>query len=295
MTKRGTIAIALTLIAILALSAPSAMAQLSPLRAKQAKRLAKDLGRKQKRENDVIVYHLAHMRRTGTYTFKFDYDERTIHKTYCTATLRVRKRQVGNTIETTATLLRHKCKLVPVDVREVEKATRKANRRVARNEKATLRSLRRTIGPLDGCRAVRNVPRKRKRAVAAIVDSALVGALRRPNDDALDAFVAALGRVDPGNRTLAAGVEGWADFLDVMRSLQVFRDPCGTIKAWKNAGWAGSESPIDMTAYRTLSRRSTTDLKAITRAAAYMERKGAFDKLVVGFTPDGLLLKYGEV
>jgi hypothetical protein len=295
MTKRGTIAVALTLIAILALSAPAAMAQLAPLRAKQAKRLANDLGRKQKRENDVIVYHLANMRRTDAYTFKFDYDERTIHKTYCTATLRVRKRQRGNTIETTATLLRHKCKLVPVDVQEIEKATRKANRRIARNEKATLRSLRRTVGPLDGCRATRNVPRNRRRPVAAIIDSAFVGALRRPNDDALGAFVAALERVEPRNRTLAAGVEGWTDFLDVMRSLQGFRDPCGTIQAWKNADWAGAESPIDMTAYRTLSRRSTTDLKAITRAARHMERKGAFDKLVIGFTPDGLLLKYGEV
>src|SRR5918998_282875 len=116
MTKRGTIAVALMLVAIFAVSAPAASAQLAPLRAKKAKRLARDLGQKQKRENDVIVFHLANMRRTDAYTFKFAYDERTRNKTYCKATLRVRKRQVGNTIEITATLLRHRCKLVPQDV-----------------------------------------------------------------------------------------------------------------------------------------------------------------------------------
>jgi hypothetical protein len=184
---------------------------------------------------------------------------------------------------------------VPAEVQAVENATRKANRRVSRNEKATLRSLRRTMGPLDGCRALSSVPRDRRRAVAAIIDSALVGALRRPNDDALGAFVSALERVDPSDRKLAGGVAGWSDLLDVMRSVQEFRDPCGTLRAWRNADWAASESPIDMDAYRALDNRSESDGKAIDRAARQLARKGAFRRLVIGFTPEGLLFKYGEV
>jgi hypothetical protein len=295
MTKRGTIAVALMLAAILALSAPAAMAQPTPLRAKQAKKLAKQLARKQMRQHNVVVYHIEDGRRTDPYTIKYDYDERTRDDVYCTAVLRVHRKQVGNTIETTAKLLRHRCKNVPAEVQAVENATRKANRRVRRNEKATLRSFRRTMGPLDGCRALQSVPRNRRRAVAAIIDSALVGALRRPNDDALGAFVAALGRIDPGNRKLRNGVAAWADLLDVMRSVQVFRDPCGTLRAWRNADWAASESPIDMDAYRALDDRSEADDRAIGAAARYLLRAGAFRRLVIGFTPDGLLFKYGQV
>lgn len=295
MTKRGTIAVALMLAALLALSAPAAMAQVSPLRAKEAKRLAKALGKKQMRQNKVTVFHIENRRRTGPYTIKYDYDERTRDDVFCTAVLRVHKKQVGNTVETTAKLLRHRCKQVPTEVQSVENATRRADRRVSRNENATLRSLRRTMGPLDGCRATRSVPRNRTRAVAAIIDSALVGALRRPNDDALGAFVAHLERIDPSNRTLAAGVAGWSDLLDVMRSVQEFRDPCGTIRAWRNAGWAASESPIDMDAYRALDARSESDARAIARASRYLLNAGAFRRLVVGFTPEGLLFKYGQV
>jgi hypothetical protein len=235
------------------------------------------------------------MRRTNAYTIKFDYDERTRFDAYCTAVLRVRKTQTGNTIETTARLLRHRCKQVPTDVQAIENTTRKANRRISRNERDTLRSFRNTMGPLDGCRALRSVPRNRRRAVAAVIDSALIGALRRPNNDALGDFVAALTRVDTDRRLLRDGVAGWVDFLDVMRSVQVFRDPCGTLTAWRNEDWAASESPIDMDAYRALEDRSTADAKAITRAANKMLRAGAFRRLAAGFTPDGLLLKYGEV
>jgi hypothetical protein len=293
MTKRGIIAVAASIVAICAVSAPVAVAQ-SPLSAKQAKKLAHDLGQKQKRKNDVVVYHVEDMKRVNDFTIKFAYDERTKSKTFCTAVLRVQKEQTGNTIQVTAQLLRHRCKVIPADVLAVERATRKADRAVRGDARKTQHAVGQIARALDRCTVLKNVPKNRRGAVSAVLDSSINGALLEPNDATLGSYAAALQRVKTSNDTLLGAVEGWADTVDVMRSLPSFPKPCETVRTWKNAGWKADESPIDMAQYRALRHRGRVDSRAIVRGAEYLLRAGMFRKLVVAFTPEGLVTRFAQ-
>jgi hypothetical protein len=290
MTKRGTIAVALMLLAMLALCAPTAMA-LQPLSAKQAKKLARDLGKKQKRENDVVVFHVENMKRVDAFGVNFSYDERTDYKTFCTAVLKVRKTQAGSTISVTARLARHRCKAIPADALAIERASLKAARRVRANDKATLRSVRPVLRSAKRCEDLK-VPKNRRAAVQAVYDYAFTGALVRPNAAALDSFVAALGRVKSSNDVVVRSVEGWADLVDVLESGPTIKDPCATLKTWANADWSADEAPVDVDESRALTRRGRADSKAINAGARYLVRSGVFRKAALAFTPGGLIYRF---
>jgi hypothetical protein len=285
-------AIALSLCAIVAVSAPAAMAQVQPLTAKQAKKLARDLGQKQKRDNRVIVFHVEDGQRVDSYTYKFHYDERTGFKQFCTAVLRVHRRQVGNTIETTARLTRHRCKTIPADVLRIERATRQADRRVRRNETATLRSVTPILRALETCKVLRRIPKSRLKAADAVITSSINRALIDPNDGAVAAYVNALNQVGGSNDVLIRAIEGWTDTYDVLRSYGEFPKPCRTLRTWENANWTAAASPIDMPTYVALTRRGVADGKAIARGARHLLAAGAYRKLVLAFTPEGLLTRY---
>jgi hypothetical protein len=294
MTNRGMKVVALVVVALFALSA-TALAQQTPrpLSVKTAKKFARGLGKQQKRENDVVVFHFYDMKRVNRDTITFKYDERTKTNGYCTAILRVKQTQHGNTTRITARLLKHSCALIPRDALATERATRRVDRRVRRNERSTLKALRRVQRSLAECESL-DPPRNRRRAVAAVIDTAVVGALRRPNNGALASFVAALGNVETNNARLARGAEAWADYLDALRSLPTITDPCETLRTWENADWAADEAPIDMAAYRQLEDRADADVAIIGRAARYLARVGILPRLVLSYTPDGLILKYAQ-
>jgi hypothetical protein len=292
MTKRGMIVVTLILAAMLALSAPAAMAQLQPLTAKQAKKLAHDLGRKQKRENGVIVLHIEDMKRVDPYTITFSYDERTKFKTFCLAVLRVHKKQSGNTISVTAKLTKHSCNKIPADALKIERITRKADRAVRKHSRATLRGVGRVQRSIDRCRKLK-VPRNRRAAVGAVYDIALTGAVARPNLATVDSFVAALGNVEASSDLVVRAVDGWSDYADVLHSLPVIKDPCGTLQDWEKAGWSAQQSPVDMPSYRALAKRSRKDQKAVAGGTSYLLAGGVYRRVAIAFSIDDLLLKYG--
>jgi hypothetical protein len=283
-------AVAMMLVALLAFSAP-AMAQSKPLSVKTAKKFARGLGQQQKRENDVVVFHVYGLKRVNQNTITFKYDERTKSKGYCTAILRVKQSRDGTTTRVTARLLKHQCALIPRDALAVERATGKANRRVRRNERAVLRAVRRVSVRLAECEDLR-IPRNRRNAAEAIIGIGFIGAVRAPNDAALDSFVADLADVNTSNTVIRRAVAGWADYVEVLRAFPAISNPCATLKTWDNADWAADEAPIDMAAYRELSLRADDDEDAINRAARYLARVGVFPKVAGAFTIDGLLLRY---
>lgn len=288
MTTRGMILVALMLAAMLALTAPAAMAA-SPLSAKQARKYANQLGRQQMRDNDVIVFHAEHLKRVNSNEIDFAYDERTKFKVFCTAVLRVRRTVSGNNVNDSATLTRHRCKAIPKDALSVEKATAKANRRIRRNDKKTLRAVRRVQRSVERCRDLK-VPRNHRAAARAVNDVAITGAIARPSQGALDAFAADLGRVKASRDVVVRAIEGWVDYGDALGSLPKIHDPCAVLQNWAKAGWSAQQKPIDMAKYRALLRRSRADAKAIGRGAVYLLNVGVFRKVAVAFTPDGLLL-----
>jgi hypothetical protein len=291
MTKRGMIVVTLILAAMLALSAPAAMAQLQPLSAKQATKLAHNLGKKQKRENDVVVFHVEDLKRVNPYTITFAYDERTKFKVFCVAVLRVQKRQSGNTVSVTAKLTKHSCSKIPADALAIERITRKADRAVRKHANATLRGVRRVERSIQRCRKL-DVPRNRRAAVSAVYDIAVSGAVARPNLAAIDSFVASLGNVEASSDLVVRAIDGWGDYADVLHSLPAIKDPCTTLRNWEKASWSPQQSPVDMPAYRALSKRSRTDQKAIARGASYLLVNGVYRRVAIAFSTEGLILKY---
>jgi hypothetical protein len=289
MTKRGRPAVAIALIAALGFTG-SAAAQSKSLSVTAAGKLARKLAAKQIRGRDVVSFHIYAPARSGRNRVAFHYDDRTTANVFCTARILVTRR-VGSTRTVIRARFRDaRCKGIPADVLAVEAVTRNAVRAMRGTTVATADSLDALERSVKRCRKL-DVPRARRSAVAAILDIALVQALEGPNDAALGDFVAALGNVQTGNATLAAGIAGWADYLAGIRALPSIPDPCATLQSWAQAGWSEAESPIDMDAYRAIDRRTSVDQRAIERAAAYLARSGVFPRTVQQFTPEGLLLR----
>src|SRR3954447_14609797 len=284
--KRG-MSLALALAIVPALGVGTTAQASSRLTLKEAKRVALKFKREQKRKYDLRANHVGRAHRLSRTRIAFAYDARTRPGTYCTATLRVRKRVNGRHIRYRGRIGRQDCLTIPNDALAVERATRKAQRaiRVA----ATRASLRRLTRKLSRCEDMR-VPKRRRAAVAAVIDVATTNALVDPNGPALQRFVDRLDSVPTRRRVLDSGIAAWHDYLGIVASLPAYRHPCGTLRNWRDAGWSAGESPIDMPTYRRLRRGARADRGGVDRGARVLARVGILPRLVVGFTPDGLVL-----
>jgi hypothetical protein len=286
MTKRLTVALLCAIASFAA--AGAATAQARPLSDRTARELAKQLAAKQVRGRDVISYHLAKPKRVSATQVVFPYDDRTSGDVFCTARLIVSSVTRGRTTTVSARFAGQRCAGIPTGVRKFEALTRGAQRDLRANTAATLDALAAVKSSSKRCRSLQ-VPRSKVGDGRALFDVALVEALERPNDAALGTFVDGLQNAHVANATLAAGADGWSDYLTVVRSLPTVGDPCGALKAWKRAGFTASSAPIDFAAYRSLARRADADQRAILRAARLMAARGAFPNAAVGFTTDGML------
>ena len=295
MGKRGISAVATALIAVLAFTGTAA-AQTERLKFRTAKKLALSLAKKQTADRDVVFYRVYGAERLSRNAIAFAYEDRTIADVFCTAVLLVRQRQISDDgdVRIRARFRGQECAKVPDDALAVEAATRSALRGVRANEDETLASLRSVTRSLRRCSDL-DVPRNRRAHVSAIADIAIIGALVGPNDAVLGDYVAALDAIDTADQVLERGIGGWADWLAVVRSAPAIPDPCATLQRWAQADWAASEAPIDLAAYRSLDRRANADGEAITRAARHLAAMGAFPRLVVAFTPEGLILRIAEI
>jgi hypothetical protein len=291
MTKRLTVALLCAAASFASLGAGTAQA--STLSVRTAKALAKQLAEKQVRGRDVITFHLGKPRRLSPTRFVFRYDDRTRDKVFCTARVIVSAVTRGRTTNISARFAGQRCAGIPSGVLKFEAYTRRAQRDLRANTSATLDALAVVKRETRRCRALK-VPRSKVRNAKALFDIALVEALERPNDRALEDFVTRLANAHVANARLAAGAGAWADYLAVLRALPAVDRPCGALRAWKRAGFTAASAPIDFAAYHSLDRRATRDRKTIARAAAVMFARGAFVNAVIGFTPDGLLLQLGS-
>jgi hypothetical protein len=290
MTKRGVSAALVALVAMLAFAVPATADGAERLTYKKAKRLAVRLAEKQVAGRDIVRYHLVDADRRGRNKIVFAYDDRSEDFVYCTARVVVKRIARGERTVFRARFRRSECDGIPADARAFEAVTRATAREMRATEDATEASLRSVRRSINRCEDL-EVPRSRRATVAAVIDIAIIGALAGPNDETLGEFVAALGQVDTSNAALQAGVIGWADYLDVLRSLPSIPDPCATLRSWAQADWSADQSPVDLEAYRDLDRRAGTDERAIAVAARYLARVGVFPGAVIRFTPEGMLLR----
>jgi hypothetical protein len=289
MTTRGVPAIVIALIAALGFTG-SASASTNGLSVRTAGKLARKLAAKQVKGRDIVSFHITSAQKLSRNSVGFAYDDRSTANVFCTATIVVTRSVGARKTTIRARFTGQRCRGIPSDVLQVETVTRNAVRALRGTTQATADSLDALARSVKRCKNL-DVPRSRRSAVSAILDVALVEALEGPNDAALGDFVTALGNVQTGNATLAAGIAGWADYLAAIRSLQPFPDPCATLQRWAQAGWAADQSPIDMAAYRASDKRTSDDQDAIDKTAAYLARSGVFPRTVQQFSPEGLLLR----
>jgi hypothetical protein len=281
MKTRGIWVVALAL--ALSMAAASTADASSRLTRKEAKRLAVKLGRKQVRKFDLRFYELGKPRRLGRRGIAFPYAARTRANTYCTATLRVRKRTHGRRIVTTARIGRQRCRPVPDDALAVERATRKAQRSVSRRR--TSNAIARVLTQLVECKV--EPPDRREATYAAIIQAAIFETLVLPNRNALDAFVDRLDRIDTTHRRIGAGIDGWVDFVDNVEALPRFPHVCTTLKRWKRHGWSTNTAPIDPHDFNQVEVALNRDADATFRTSRFLHRIGVVPRVAAAFAiPD---------
>ncbi|MFL5886057.1 MAG: hypothetical protein ACJ77M_13390 [Thermoleophilaceae bacterium] len=277
----------LALVAALALSAPASANTLSLSTAKQ---LAKRLAAKQVRTRQIVSLHIVRPHRVSAREIKFLYDDRSAQNVFCTSAIIVKlatptSKTAKASFDNKATV----CRGMSADALAYEAATRTALRDVGAQAAAirtSLADLKRSSAP---CKRLR-VPSNRRRQVALFTASANTTAEFGPAMSQLQSFSNAIGSVSTTDSVLVAGAAGWADLLEVYRSLPTFQPSlCGAVKRWAAAHWAAGSAPADFTALKALDTRALRDEKAISRASAHLADVGVFPRTAVGFTPPGMV------
>lgn len=93
-------------------------------------------------------------------------------------------------------------------------------------------------------RVVRLAPDDRALEVVLVTVLMIIAPAYDPVRPALDTFLAELEAIPIADPTLRSGRAAWRSEVDVIRRLPSVPDPCGTLEAWRRAGYAESASPI---------------------------------------------------
>jgi hypothetical protein len=281
MTRKTVV---LAIACALALCAPASAAVL-PL--KTAKHLAKRLAAKQVGTRQIVSFHILEPRRVSDREVRFGYDDRSAANVYCTAVIVVKLPRAANTAK--ASFEKSTCRGIPGAALTYEAATRAAVRDVAAQAgsvRSGLKGLERSSAP---CKRL-HIPSNRRTSVALLSAAAEAIATFGPIEPQLQTFVNAIGTVRTADGVLVAGAAGWADLLEVFRSLPRLQPSlCGAVKHWAASHWAANAAPADLASLRSLNARSLRDERAIARAGAHLAGLGVFPRTAVAFSPSGLI------
>ena len=282
MTKKTVLTI------VVALFACCSSASAATLPTTSAKRLAKRLAASQVRTRQLVSIHILKAKRVSPREVRFAYDDRSALNVYCTSVIVVKVSSSGRaraTFDPRATV----CHGIPDDALAFETATRNAVRDVSAQAGAVRSSVKAFERSTAPCKRLA-VPRNRRKQVALLTAAATSRATYGPIDAQVQSFVNAIGAIRTTDPTLVAGAAGWADLLQVVRSLPTFSPSlCGALKAWSRAHWAAGAAPVNLAALKALDVRSVADEKAVVRAGVHLAKEGVFPKTAVAFSPSGLL------
>jgi hypothetical protein len=278
MTKKAGV------LAILAALACCSSASAATLPVQTAKTLAKRLAAKQVGPRQIVSLHILAPRRVSDREVRFGYDDRSAANVYCTAVIVVKLNRTAKAgFEKTA------CHGIPDAALAYEAATRTAVRDVGAQRasvRSALKALERSSGP---CKRL-HIPSNRRTSVALLSAAAEATATFGPIEPQLQTFVNTIGSVRTTDGVLVAGAAGWADLLEVFRSLPGLQPSlCGAVRHWAAAHWAANAAPADIASLRSLNTRSLRDERAITRAGAHLAGLGVFPRTAVAFSPSGLI------
>jgi hypothetical protein len=256
-----------------------------PLTEASAQRLALKLARSVARKRGVRSWQLSEALSVRANRVVFEYADRNRQEVFCTARLVVER----SSTRRRAFLSAPTCAGIPAEALEMEDATSALVRAVA-GQRADIRlSVRRYEKDLRACEGL-VVPRSRHAEVDALYEAGELLAVFDPLLVHLDAFATRLQEIQPEDAELARGVVWWRRIVTTIGSIpRVTLRPCTAVLQWANDNYSTDTAPADFAELQRLIDAAETQNRGIFRAAEHLAELGIAPRLVVGFTPEGLL------
>ncbi len=278
--------IAAVLVALLALPAGVAAAQVKPLTEKTARPLATKLARQVAERRNARSWHLSEALSVRRNRVVFMYSERTRQEVFCTARLVVEQ----SSTRRRAFISAPECTPIPTEALAMERATSALIRAVQGQAADVRRSVRGYEKDLDRCEGL-VVPRSRHEEVEALYQAGQIHAAFDPLLVHLDAFVTRLQEIQPEDAELVKGVIWWQRLVTAIDVLpDVTARPCEAVLNWGETNYSTETAPVDFPSLIASLNAMERQERGIIRAAARLEELGVSPRIVPGFVPEGLLV-----
>jgi hypothetical protein len=281
-TTRKTLIGALALALSLVLAAPAQAA----LTEKRARSLAVKLARQVANDRDALFWDLSPAAKVRSTRVVFFYSERTPDQFFCTAKLVVT--ESGRTRR--AALSSQRCRAVPEQVLEIERATRSTIRAVRARSTEVRRSFAAFERDSEECTDL-EPPSAVADEIALLLAAGLELALHEPVLAELEAHASRLEAIGVSDRELAAGVVSWARWARVLRTFPpVARDACEEVRRWASEDYDPEATPLDFVDLNRAVEIYERQVRRMRRASVRLAELGASPQVVDAFTPEQLVV-----
>jgi hypothetical protein len=152
------------------------------------------------------------------------------------------------------------------------------------------RSVRGYEKDLDDCEGL-VVPRSRHEEVELLYEAGEIQAAFDPLLTHLDAFVTRLQEIQPEDPELVRGVVWWRRLVTAIAALpEPSARPCEAILNWADTNYSNETAPVDFPSLAAAINGMERQERGILRAATRLADLGISQRIVPGFTPEGLLV-----
>ena len=271
---------------MLAVPAGAAAAPAKPLTEKTALPIATKLAKQVATKRKVRSWQVSEAISVRRDRVVFIYSDRTREEVFCTARLVVEQ----STTRRSAFLSAPRCKPIPPEALAMERATSALIRAVQGQTADVRRSIRRYEKDIEDCEGL-VVPRSRHEEVELLYEAGELKAAFDPLLIHLDAFVTRLQEIQPEDPGLVRGVVWWRRLVTSLAALpEVAERPCDAVLTWADTNYSNDTAPVDFPSLVAAINGMERQERGILRAASRLTELGISQRIVPGFTPEGLLV-----
>ena len=269
-----------------ALAAPmGAQAAYKPLTEKTARTFALKLARQVAIKRKVRSWQLGRALSVRPNRAVFAYADRNSREIFCTARIVIEQ----SSLRRRAFFTGSNCNPIPAEALAMERATSAVVRAVGGQRADVRREERRVVKDVAKCEGI-VLPRSRHEEYELLLEVADAVAVADPLLAHLDAFVTRLQEIQPEDPDLARGVVWWRRFVTTLSSLpRSAARPCSLMLQWAESDYSSDTAPLDFAQLQATWNAVERENRGITRAAGRLGDLGVAPRLVLAFTPDGLV------
>lgn len=274
------------MLALLALPAGAAAAPYKPLTEKTALPIATKLAKQVATKRKVRSWQLSDALSVRPNRVVFMYSDRSRDEVFCTARLVVEQ----SSSRRNAFLTAPRCRPIPPEALAMERATSALLRAVQGQATDVRSSIRGYEKDIEDCEGL-VVPRSRHEEVDLLYEAGQLKAAFDPLLIHLDAFVTRLQEIQPEDPELLRGVVWWRRLVTALAALpEVTERPCDAILTWADTNYSNDTAPVDFPSLVASINGMERQERGILRAASRLSELGISQRIVPGFTPEGLLV-----